>query len=65
MQYDMTQAELIEAVQYYLNEQVLKRPVKVSKVEPREGKKMGVNYTLHVIVTDDQEHMDSSLSGGD
>lgn len=61
MQYEMSQAELIEAVQFYLNERVLKRPVKVSKVAQQKEKSGSVQYALHVVVTDDQEHMDPNL----
>lgn len=58
MKYEMSQAELIEAVQFYLNERVLKRPVTVSSVEPRDKKSLGINYVLHVTVIDDQEHIE-------
>ena len=61
MQYDMSQAELIEAVQFYLNERILKRPVTIKRVEPRDAKKLGIGYVLHVTVTDDQQHMDPEL----
>lgn len=58
MKYDMSQAELIEAVEFYLNERVLKRPVKVSQVKPSDERKTaGINYVLHVTVTDTQEHI--------
>jgi len=63
MRYEMSQAELIEAVQFYLNQKVLKRPVTVSKVEPRDKSKLGINYMLHVTVTDDQEHIEQEFKG--
>lgn len=52
MRYEMSQAELIEAVQFYLNEKVLKRSVTVKAVKPREnsGAAYGINYALHVTV---------------
>ena len=57
----MSQAELKEAIEYYLNEKVLRHPVKVASVEPRDTKKLSVNYVLHVVVTDDQQHIDEQL----
>lgn len=62
MRYEMSQAELIEAVQFYLNERVLRRPIKVSKVAQQEKKHGTVAYALHVVVTDDQDHMDPKLA---
>ena len=57
MKYEMSQAELKEAVQHYLNDKVLKRPVTVQTVEPRDKKHLATNYVLHVTVIDDQKHM--------
>lgn len=59
MQYEMSQAELIEAVEFYLNEKVLKRPVNVTQVRGSEdgGQRRRVG-ALRVTVTDDEEHLD-------
>lgn len=57
MQYHLSQAELIEAMEYYLNKVVLKRHVKVTKVEPQTKEQIGINYTLHVTVSDDDSHV--------
>lgn len=57
MRYDMSQAELKEAVEFYLNQKVLKRLVKITSVEPQDKRDLGIGYVLHVTVTDDQEHI--------
>lgn len=63
MRYDMSQAELIEAVQFYLNEKVLKRPVNVTSVKPQDNNRqqLGINYVLHVTVTDDGEQVPEEI----
>lgn len=62
MKYHMSQAELIEAVQYYLNEKVLRNPVKVTGVNPKEKcQHIGIGYVLHVEVTDDQKHIPDDI----
>lgn len=54
MRYQLSQAELIEAVQHYLNEKVLKRPVTVTSVKPSDDSRLGgINPVLHVTVDDD------------
>lgn len=59
MKYKLSQAELQKAVEYYLNEKVLREPITVSAVEPSDkgDRKLGINYVLHVTVTDDQSHL--------
>jgi hypothetical protein len=61
MRYHMSQAELKEAIQYYLNEEILREPVTVKNVEPKDKKALGINYVLHVVVSDDQRHIDEQL----
>jgi hypothetical protein len=61
----MSQAELIEAVQFYLNEKVLKRPVKVTSVKEDGGSRSTVNHVLHVVVEDDQEHLPTQIKDAD
>ena len=56
MRYTITQAELCEAIQLYLNERVLKRPVTITKVERTNTG----GYTLDlddVAAEDDQEQV--------
>lgn len=66
MKYDMSQAELIEAVQFYMNEKILKRPVKVTSVSPQEkDRSMTRGYVLHVTVEDDQEHLPQAIKEQD
>lgn len=63
MKYHMSQAELIEAVQFYLNEKVLREPVKVNRVNPSDKcQHMGIGYVLHVDVTDDQSHIPDDIA---
>lgn len=63
MIYHMSQAELISAVQYYLNEKLLRNPIKVSGVKPSEKcQHMGIGYVLHVDVTDDQSHIPDDIA---
>lgn len=62
MKYHLSQAELIEAVQYYLNEKVLRNPIKVTRVNPKDRcQHMGTTYVLHVEVTDDQAHIPDDI----
>lgn len=53
MRYQMSQAELKQAIEYYLNEKVLRNPVKVTEVSPQDETRRGQNYVLHVVVTDE------------
>jgi len=56
MKYHITQGELCEAVQLYLNERVLKRPVKITKVEKADAKHYGIELET-VTAEDDQEQV--------
>lgn len=61
MRYEISQAELREAIQYYLNEKVLQRPVEVKSVSPvndsPHNRYGDINYVLHVVVEDTQAHV--------
>jgi hypothetical protein len=61
VKYSITQAELCEAVQLYLNERVLKRPVTVTKVETEmpNGRSYGVSLKPieAAIAEDDQQQV--------
>ena len=59
MEYKMTQGELCEAIQLYLNEQVLKRPVKILTVKPIGYPKptTGSDLALEITAFDDQEQV--------
>lgn len=48
MKYEMTQDELIKAVEHYLNDKVLKEPIKVRQVVGQNTHKLGQSYVLHV-----------------
>ena len=62
MKYNLSQAELIEAVQYYMNEKILRNPVTVKQVKPSEGcQHVGIGYVLHVEVHDDQKHVPDEI----
>lgn len=57
MRHFLTQAELQEAIQYWLNEVKLQTPVTVSKVEPeRDNSSMPHTTVLHVWVTEATAH---------
>lgn len=56
MKYTITQAELCEAVQLYLNERVLKRPVTIKRVERANT----ADYTVDLVevnALDDQQQV--------
>lgn len=62
MKYTITQAELCEAVQLYLNERVLKRPVTITKVEtnqPISGRSYAVELKAigEAFAEDDQQQV--------
>lgn len=52
MQHNLSQAELKSAIEYWLNEVKLKRPVTVKCVKP-QGTTSYPNYVLHVTVTEE------------
>ena len=60
MKYDLSQLELQKAIEYYLNEKVLKTPIKVDSVSPIDTKARGIHYVLHVEITDDQLHINET-----
>lgn len=61
MEYKMTQDELCEAIQLYLNEQVLKRPVKITSVDPVGYPKpeKGADIALTIVAFDSQEQVEN------
>lgn len=54
MKYELTQTELIEATQYYLNEKMLKTPVKVMSVKPISDASRGGGLTVAIETTMEQ-----------
>jgi negative regulator of sigma E activity len=54
----MSQAELIAAIQYYLNHVILRRPVEVTSVSPRDETRAG--YMLHVEVESQLQENDDA-----
>lgn len=55
MQFHLSQAELQKAIEHYLNDKVLKDPVKVKDVSPINRKELGVNYVLHIDITAEED----------
>lgn len=69
MKYKLTQAELCEAVEQYLNKTVLSRPVRISTViqVTHPAHRKGSDVALEVEATDDQsqvEKTDATLPDG-
>lgn len=62
VEYKMTQAELCQAVQLYLNEQVLHRPVEIVSVKPIGYPKptQGSDLALSIVALDNQNQIEGA-----